>query len=402
MASMKRRNASFCLRWRYAGRLQCCTFRGPTPAKALAAKKYIEAQAHQVASAAVYAAIDPGSPKAPRRPQTPLLRDWIKRWLTVKIDVSPTTHAEYARLLHHRVVRDLGDLRIGDVSRHEHLDPWKAALAKDLMPAGVRKHWAVLSEVMRDAVPQWRPDNPLRRPYGHRGNGLPRPGPSRVCLLTGDQARALVACCGEPLRDLVMVALGTGMRLGELLGLRVVDVRFDAAQPLVRVEQVLRRGGDFGGPKTARSQRTITLAASTAEVVAARIGGRASGGLVFTAPGGGPWEVNNLRQRYWRPAVIAAQQCLADPSAASGPGWVGSAAARGWARLHGRPRFQDLRHSHVAELIAAGWDLYAIQLRLGHASIRTTLDTYGHLLADGDHDRLAGLDRRLRDAFAEL
>jgi hypothetical protein len=51
-----------------------------------------------------------------------LLRGWIEQWLALKIDVSPTTHLEYARLLRHRVVRDLGDLRVGDITRDEHMD----------------------------------------------------------------------------------------------------------------------------------------------------------------------------------------------------------------------------------------------------------------------------------------
>ncbi|MFB9363038.1 tyrosine-type recombinase/integrase [Actinoplanes nipponensis] len=400
MASMTRRNTSFCLRWRYAGRLQCCTFRGPSPAKALAAKQYVEAQAHQLFSAAVYAAIDPGSPKAQHRPQSPLLRDWIERWLALKIDVSPTTHAEYTRLLRHRVVRDLGDLRVGDISRHAHLDSWKAALAAELMPAGVRKHWAVLSEVMRDAVPQWRPDNPLQRPYGHRGNGLPRPAPCQVCLLSRAQARLLIDCCAPPARGLVVAALGTGMRLGELLGLRAVDVCLRGQAPSVRVTQVLHRGGGFGPPKTPASRRTITLAASTAAVFAELLEDKLPDHPVFAAPNGRPWTVSNLRQRYWQPAVIAAQRCPqhlpANPSS-----WSSRTSASTCGcpeRLHTRPRFHDLRHSHVARLIAAGWDFYMIQLRLGHASIRTTFDTYGHLLPHGEHDRLTALDAWLAGA----
>jgi integrase len=58
-------------------------------------------------------------------------------------------------------------------------------------------------------------------------------------------------------------------------------------------------------------------------------------------------------------------------------------------------RFQDLRHTHVATLIEAGWDFYAIQLRIGHASIKTTFDVYGHRLAHGDLTRLHALDSLL-------
>lgn len=49
-----------------------------------------------------------------------------------------------------------------------------------------------------------------------------------------------------------------------------------------------------------------------------------------------------------------------------------------------RPRFHDLRHTHVAWLIAGGTPLPKIQARLGHESIQTTIDVYGGLLAATD------------------
>jgi integrase len=54
-------------------------------------------------------------------------------------------------------------------------------------------------------------------------------------------------------------------------------------------------------------------------------------------------------------------------------------------------RPHDLRHAHVALLIAAGEDPYVISQRLGHASIRTTYDIYGHLFE--------GRDRQAADAL---
>ena len=56
------------------------------------------------------------------------------------------------------------------------------------------------------------------------------------------------------------------------------------------------------------------------------------------------------------------------------------------------PRFHDLRHTHVALLIAAGVPVKAIQERLGHASIVMTMDRYGHLLEVVDEQVLAALD----------
>ena len=87
--------------------------------------------------------------------------------------------------------------------------------------------------------------------------------------------------------------------------------------------------------------------------------------LVFSAPSGGPIRRNNFRRRIWLPAVE---------------------------KSVGRPcTFHDLRHSHAALLIAEGEHPKVIQERLGHVSIKITLDTYGHLfevLDEAAADRL--------------
>jgi integrase len=59
-------------------------------------------------------------------------------------------------------------------------------------------------------------------------------------------------------------------------------------------------------------------------------------------------------------------------------------------------RFHDLRHTYAALLIAAGAHPKYIQAQMGHASITTTLNTYGHLMRDVDHGAGAALDRLLR------
>jgi integrase len=88
-------------------------------------------------------------------------------------------------------------------------------------------------------------------------------------------------------------------------------------------------------------------------------------GLIFTAPGAGPIRRNAFRNRVWLPAV-------ADSA--------------------GQPmRFHDLRNSHVALLIAQGAHPAVIASRLGHTSVKTVLDVYGHLYE--------GLDRNAADTL---
>jgi len=64
-------------------------------------------------------------------------------------------------------------------------------------------------------------------------------------------------------------------------------------------------------------------------------------------------------------------------------------------------RPHDLRHTHVALLIAAGEDPYVISRRLGHASIRTTYDVYGHLFEGRDREASAALEAARAQSLAD-
>ena len=87
--------------------------------------------------------------------------------------------------------------------------------------------------------------------------------------------------------------------------------------------------------------------------------------MLFTAPGGGYLRATNFRRRVWKPAVL---KSVGEPM-----------------------RFHDLRHTHVALLIEQGVHPAVVAARLGHTSVRTVLDVYGHLYE--------GLDRDAADAL---
>ena len=401
MASIITRGHSFCVRWRAGrgGRQHCCTFH--TRQKAVATKLLAEAHDHRIGSYDVYLAVDPDRLGPSRRRATPLLRDWIEQWLRLKIDVAASTHAEYARILRRSVAAELGHLHVGDLSRDLHLNPWKAKLAQRLKPATVRKHWTVLHQVMRDAVPRYRPDNPLARPPGHRGNGLPRLAKYRARFLTPQEAAILVQSCLPECRAVVQAALGTGMRLGELLGLHAGAVVLGSKTPAVYVETTLHGDGTIGEPKSESSRRAILLSDSMVALFRGLTADLRPDELVFTTPTGLPWNCHNFRRRYWRPSVAAAILCPhhsnvpTDCKSGTQATPLSGTACRCPERLHQTLRFQDLRHTHVGYLIDAGWDFHAIQLRVGHASIKTTFDIYGHRLPHGDRLGLQALDQRL-------
>lgn len=157
----------------------------------------------------------------------------------------------------------------------------------------------------------------------------------------------------------------TGLRFGELAGLQRGDI-----DPL-RGTLTVRRGVvevagriDVGEPKTNASRRTIALSPWLAEDLAAHLAD-ATTLYVFSSPNGGPLRRGNFRSRVWVPATVRAG-------------------------LEGVP-FHSLRHTHAAMLIAAGVHVKTIQARLGHASITTTMNVYGHLFDGLDEAAAAAL-----------
>ena len=162
--------------------------------------------------------------------------------------------------------------------------------------------------------------------------------------------------------------------------------------------------GTFGAPKSEKSERSVTISRTLVEILRQRIEG--SGQATWSSrrprevlgtpttfatatgapPSPRPADAPSIR-RPWSSAAEAGSQEKIDPLS------VSTCACK--TRLHQKPRIHDTRHSHVGWLIDAGWDLYAIQQRIGHESIKTTFDVYGHRLSHGDTDKLDALDTML-------
>jgi len=178
-------------------------------------------------------------------------------------------------------------------------------------------------------------------------------------------------------RDLADWLVGTGMRWGEATAIQVRDLNLNAETPTVNVQRAWKRaekGSEkafyLGPPKTKKARRMVAL--SPAQVAMARrlTAGQAPEKFLFRTATGLNWRHANYYNRKWKPAVEKAVE-------------------KG---LPKRPRIHDLRHTHVAWLIAAKIPLPAIQIRLGHESISTTVDRYGHLVRGLDDEIAAAVE----------
>lgn len=205
-------------------------------------------------------------------------------------------------------------------------------------PGTINRELTLLRTMLRRAV---RDGDLVRNPFD--GVKLLGESPGRVTRLDPEAEARLLAACPSRLRAVVTVALHTGLRLGELLGLRWADV--DLRSGLVRVERS-RPGGEAGTKSGKR--RDVPLNAEARGALEA-LGRGEPEALVFGTGRGTPY--TNL-PRDWRAACAAAK--LRDF------------------------RFHDLRHAFASRLVENGTDLLTVAQLLGHASLAMVM-RYAHL-----------------------
>jgi len=307
----------------------------------------------------------------PRLGKTRLVA-WLIEWQSTRMNLSPATRLRDEASIRNHVVPELGDVPIGQI-QPVHVAQWVLALnAKGLAPATTRKAYQLLSAALVAAV-----DNGLIPLSPCRNVKLPRLEKPEMRILESAEIKLLADVIDRRYRAMVLTAAYSGLRFGELCALRTE--RFDALRKTVRVEKNLSEvGGDFifKSPKSEASRRTVSAPEFLVEEIAQHLATHPDeSGLIFTAPGGGPIRRANFRRRIWKPAV---ETSVGEPCT-----------------------FHDLRHTHAALLISHGEHPKVIQERLGHASIKTTLDTYGHLFDGLDEAAADRLDASWHDSDAD-
>jgi integrase len=291
------------------------------------------------------------------------------RWMAGRVALRASTRARDSSYLNSLVLPHLGDKPIGSVQPSD-LDAWIAELMADgKAPATVQKAWQIASGVFRLAV-----RDRLIALSPARDVELPKIERSEPIAFTVEQVMRLADEIDPRYRALVLVGAFGGLRIGELAGLQLGD--FDPLRSLIRVRRTasdVRGEIIVGPPKTAKSIRTVVLPRSiTAQLVDHMAWQQPTGpeGWIFPAPESGPLRRTAWIRRIWKPALAHANL---DPSLGT----------------------HTLRRSQVSLLIAQGEHPKVIADRLGHTSVRTVLDVYGHLYEGADEAAAERLDAQI-------
>lgn len=198
----------------------------------------------------------------------------------------------------------------------------------------------------------------------------PRVEHREMNVLDAIQTRTLLEHMRAEFRIFVLVAATTGIRRGEVVGLRWRDV--DWTNRRLWIRRTITRKGTVQEPKTRGSVRAIAMTPTLATALREhrmRSPFKGEEAWVFCTSKGTPLDADNVVRREFKPALRRAN--LPDV------------------------RFHDLRHGLVSMLIAQGEHPKLISEQVGHASTKITMDLYGHLMDQSYDDASDRLDAAL-------
>jgi integrase len=344
---------------RYEGRYTVQTPDGPKR-RSVFGRKYREAQrklAEAMGDAAKGLVFDD---------ENMTVAEYLDRWLSdaVRGSVRQSTFDRDSYLVRAHIKPVIGRRKLSKLTPLDVQGLYRDRLDSGLSPSTVNKVHTVLHKALAQAV-KWNliPRNPTDAVKA------PRPTPVEMHPLSAEEARRLLeAARDNELEALYVLAVHTGMRRGELLGLKWSDVDLENAKVSIRRTLTRTDNGkrvSLGEPKTRKSRRSVRLTPQAVEALRRHLARQMEDmerlgdlyrdeGLVFTSKAGTPINPSNLRQRSLAPLLKKA----------------------------GLPhiRFHDLRHTCATLLLSKGVHPKFVQELLGHATIAITLDTYSHVL----------------------
>lgn len=303
-------------------------------------------------------------------PAASTVREFLTDWIAAQTNIRPSTLASYELNLRRHVVPRLGGTKLQSLTSAqigslyaELLDHGRTDGKGGLSAQTVKYIAMILKQTLSDAVRQQllirNPADAIDAPRRVRG--------AEMKIWAPEQLREFLAGVkDEPLYAAYVVAATTGMRRGEVLGLRWSDV--DLEKGRLSIQQTVLAVGyavQMSSPKTARGRRMISIDGTTIEAlrqhrarqaeIIMQLGPdyRRDLNLVFSGVTGDPLHPERMTRTFERLVK-----------------------ASGLPRI----RLHDLRHTAASIMLGAGVPAKVASERLGHANISITLDTYSHVL----------------------
>ena len=303
---------------------------------------------------------------------------YLDRWLndSVQGTVGDTTFERYEQMVRLHIKPTLGRAKLKSLTpthvRSLYKEKLRSRSPRTVQYIHVTLHKALKQAVADGLIPR-NATEAVKPPQVRR---------EEIHPLTPEQVNKLLeATRGERLEALYVLAIHTGLRQGELLGLKWEDVDLEAGTLQVRRTLTTAKSGPvLSTPKTKGSRRSVTLTQSAVEALRSHLQrqlgeiDRAASlwrenGLIFASEAGDPLDRRYLTNHRFKPLLKRA----------------------------GLPpiRFHDLRHTCATLLLGANVNPKIVSELLGHASIAITLDTYSHVLPNMQSEAAKALEDAL-------
>ena len=319
---------------------------------------------------------------------------WIAEWLPnyVKPRIRARTYEKYVSSFNNYIIPKLKLIKLKDLTASYLQKHFNSLLVNGRIKDGeglssstVRAARCYFSMCIDDAV---REGLVVRNVV--RLTKSPKLLRREIIVLTKDQVTELIEIAKNinhgfmsvMMPEILSFTAHTGLRQGEVFGLKWEDVDFQNSCIFVKrsLAHVIGQGAVFQEPKTKNSRRRVLLLPEDVKNLkeyqkwqrnyADELGDKFSWhNLVFTSPFGEPISPTNFSRRYFKPLL---EQC----------------------HIQKDFSFHGLRHTHATLLLQQGVNPKIVQERLGHSSIKVTMDTYSHVLPD--------MQRQAVDALQEI
>ena len=290
--------------------------------------------------------------------------EWMEVWFQdyAKIKVRPSSHQTYQGYIHNHIQPNMGDIPLEKLTSLDIQKFYKKLLTqgrvdrveakgqpKGLSAKTVRNIHQILSSALKLAQEQR-----LILTNPAEGCALPRVEHQEMKTLTTVQLASFFQEAWESgVFELYYLELATGLRRGELLGLKWEDIDLERGYLRVR-RQVSRINGEVveAPLKTKNAYRTLPLAEDTVSVLREQRKKVGNSPWVFPSPSGGPISPDSVLHMLHRVLKRAGLP---------------------------KVRFHDLRHTFATLALQNGVDVKTVSGMLGHFSAGFTLDTYAHI-----------------------
>ena len=313
--------------------------------------------------------------------------EYLKLWLKGLPATGMSAHGRqtYKAEANKYLVKRLGHIRLRALKKEDVKDLFADLVREGLEPATVVKVKTVLSSALTEAEDLgYVAHNVARKAKGPRVKRKPM-----VTLTEDDSDQLLASIADVAWQALVLTALTTGMRRGELTALRWSDV--DLVGAVISVQQGADHGDEglvMSDAKTDQARRTIRLHPRTVQCLASH--------ALFLDARRRKYKDLWDEHDYVFPALTLWR--YRGKEMRPGRALLPHSVTQRWASMRATGivprtmRFHDLRHTHATQLLRAGVNVKVVSERLGHGDVSVTLNVYSHVLPDMQESAVTAME----------